>query len=1856
MSNVIDDQTLTDGVKVENPLRGDSCFFIEASTVFNQTADIAFGPKSTDEFKTTSKITFSGDKNIYAICEGLMLIQPQLDVLGNPTSLVNVIIKPVVQPIQGLAIKYFVYRGLNKSDFVSGNQIPATGTQFINDLNNEFNGTTFLAKYIGLPTTSTELEDFPDTMLIDELFYNKSTFVNETENEIQEDPAKAFQVPYVSKGDCIGTADGSLGIDIVLDSIDTIGINGDNAPFKLDLKFARSADHKLDLDVVGLTDFQKKLIREASCQFMDVASYLGFHANGYGKLYLDGNTNTDEATNHISTTADIYGKMSGFATKNTTYVTVMGHRGRSYNFYDQHSPEDDTTENIKIGLDEEALTHKTYGTFGWPVEVFNPSSITDVSDLKIRLVSNSKETKVYILLGKVSAEDRIKYIDRLHEDLGGYSQLIELGVSSYLDRIGQHCIIVYSGSNLKAKLSPIVEGEEKEFIISDLNNVINISNDSAISLLDDVSPNVQKRYVVKNINFVNKDFDFSVATCEVVEDFIKTPEGEIKGRVTFGTMLCDTNRKNEPVFLSNEQNQVASSKVFDLDSNNFHKPDSKLRLVKEFCQYQGQYLQTVYIEDLFGENPLNYYMGLTKEEAELLINNISINSLNNVSLYFHDNLRHQIDSSQLTEFNLSLLGENSSGGLVICQLNSSLKIYTKDNIFYHSLNYARTFNVIEDIVNGSERFIDIPVFEETEVEEEIPSPSFGLIESDGAILKSGIAVDISEFDNVKYDSGGFLKSFTENGKKYVRAIYKHRFKLTNLEYTDHKELVDNGFFVKEYDFIYHMNKPLGMPFLKLIKEQYQFKELESNSNKTIIVIRAKEDYQDNKIRVQKLKINNHLSSNIPYTGGIQYIDESLFAIQSNNLIVKLDNYSEGFRTRIITDTSFTSLTDDEKKSHYHIIQKIVFKMSRFDSKLKSILYSQANNDSEIISAISSMQLYWRDNLIFENRDILDNFNNVLNRFNKTIYKYKYEFEDIEIKNILGLLFSITNPSQLIVMSTENKLNGLAYFIFRDELTDIEQLGILNVLKSFSYHTDDGINELLDFLLNPSSDNKTVFERLYYLMSGVSLYSALPLYSFIAESFFEDDGIDNNDRNNRTFRHQFVSYLFELWFNSKYNPYDLLGQEKGEDSFFKTEEGAGQLEPIDLYFRINSSGAIDNKKVHQYESNGKIKDYREEVTYLPSKQMSGNFIDIYELHKAYEIDSYSGADILAGDEKILSKNLYASYHLYHPLKAVGFTPTYELVDSFLLSYFPAFLFFFHEDYTRMRNNAGWFAFAVDIVLEVGIFFASGSFSALRTLSRYKKLTPAGKALFSTVDEQVVSITIRNTTIEVAAGVLGATASLIANTTNDADVKRIYDLLGFICFGISLKSAYVQYFVINEDVAVLAKKVTDLYANLSQEQKIVAGITDEMISFLNNLAFDLSFFKQTWLTDNPSFYQNKLNGLTSLEWARFYLDFKVLNDQQKLIHYNKLSENLNGEYLYFDNWRNMLNAGVHQDIRSMKKVFGNSTTDNAVTTAPDIIRIYNKPAIKQKLDKWIQFETGTKKAQMHKIIEEVLIKEIASYTDAELELLNINPACVDLYISHALHASKADYQLIFPFVGSKVKVGGFKSIKNFLKETDDTLPRFFKDIIIERSLLTVTKEVDKTSILSKLLKNNTIHQTATKPLIHEMYNRFRGVSYSNIDSNKAKYNLMDVRMSSNLDNEISVTLVSGSKSSIRNTFKHDGGGTLMPYTVRGMYDSQYNTLGRLKDYGFKANNKFRAFETETKLLIWMLDNFGIANSIPKHFYLEIDSLFHMCQSCQALIPIIKKVMQSYGHTVTIKVTSNTQLMNTTNVRTYLNLPDN
>lgn len=221
--------------------------FTDFDLLPNQTSGLAYGPitgNETTQYRVTSKFQLTVDLKAYAICDGVVFIHP---VTGH-SDLVNLIIKPSNLDDAGFTpVEYFVYRGLNKSNFVDGNDdlILKTSSD-TTDLINEIHDTHAQAvldsigsnnEISGSPSSSTVGWDkrSNNSILLKDIF-----FTNNADN----------QLAFVSKGDYIGNfsfeEDRPVGFEIVLKE----------RFFNPDINYLKTLEHIVTATAPGSNDIE----------------------------------------------------------------------------------------------------------------------------------------------------------------------------------------------------------------------------------------------------------------------------------------------------------------------------------------------------------------------------------------------------------------------------------------------------------------------------------------------------------------------------------------------------------------------------------------------------------------------------------------------------------------------------------------------------------------------------------------------------------------------------------------------------------------------------------------------------------------------------------------------------------------------------------------------------------------------------------------------------------------------------------------------------------------------------------------------------------------------------------------------------------------------------------------------------------------------------------------------------------------------------------------------------------------------------------------------------------------------------------------------------------------------------------------------------------------------------------------------------------------------------------------------------------------------------------------------------------------------------------------------------------------
>lgn len=705
-----------------------SHFFIESGG-FTQSEQQAFGPVSNTEFNLTSRFSVNSPQKAYSICKGVVLIQPQEDLENGK---VNLILRPYKQPFPGLNIKYFVYRGLRKSDFFTKDgeyKVIAQTTQtsdFIKTINSNFEafyqGSTgltqpdFKAAYIGYD------EENAGNRLLSSFFFKESKFETTGNTLTEKDP---FELPIIDSGKTLGYFSGNdCGIDVVLNYGD-YEID-DKSEFTFNLEYARK--HYATILANGSTDFAKKLQREQSTQFIDIVAFYGLFANN-GKI----KTTTSTGETMFKTSTSIYNDLLiNFYTRNKVYLYIESNRHRSYNFYNNYKLSESSNVDIKTGTSEN-LTETTYNNLSWPVVIFDNDQLTsnDYNDLSIQLVTSSdyEEIALYSIVGSIDTESERQFI--VKENLLDLdSNTVDSNFTKTISFKVPNINIGGQNKNISSLIRLVYIGKQLDFSLA--NNYTVWADKKRHSLYNNIFPNLTIKPVFNNNqNFLTASFNReSLINYKGFSNYMN--ESILNGSVVFHEGKKEiSNSNSDKEILTNNRVLFIAKKVETLDDFSIHNTEvfaqggyaKKINIDSNLVHYSN------YFSSLYGSKNYNlkhyiinesendikilslnfkdnfdfdfYNLGLTKDELNILKEIIPVNS-SNVNFYLLDPLVNPhistITNISYFKYSLGIIYENGEGILSILMPSEPIYVYGISHNFLTTKEYTE---YEEKSINGN---------------------------------------------------------------------------------------------------------------------------------------------------------------------------------------------------------------------------------------------------------------------------------------------------------------------------------------------------------------------------------------------------------------------------------------------------------------------------------------------------------------------------------------------------------------------------------------------------------------------------------------------------------------------------------------------------------------------------------------------------------------------------------------------------------------------------------------------------------------------------------------------------------------------------------------------------------------------------------------------------------------------------------------------------------------------------------------------------------------------------------------------------------------------------------------------------
>ncbi|SHH26927.1 hypothetical protein [Flavobacterium defluvii] len=696
-----------------------SHFFVESGG-FTQSQQQAFGPQSSTEFNLTSKFTLDTPKKAYAICKGVVLVQPQT----GSTDKVNLILRPYKQPFPGLNIKYFIYRGLQRGDFFTTDSNPkiiqktVQTSDFINKINDDFDAfhgnrkdaqnnpipkPNFVAKYIGYNEEVTDL-----TIPLSSFFFKESEFV-EANNTFDE--TDDFELPMIDMGKSLGKFDqGEGGIDVVLNYGD-YKHDFNNGEFDFNLEYARKAF--ASILVTGDTPYKQKLQREQSVQFIDIAAFYGLFVPEYAVDIVSAGTQTTKRGVEIFNSI-----INNFFTKNSWYIYIQSDRTRSYDFYGNYKIED-TSENLKTGLLANSegivpMTAVTYGTDGWPVLIDKQEQANTVTTNNLYLqftTDNNNNTAFYGQIATVANAQKDSFInaDGLRippDEEGNYSDLttqIQLTTPAVQGKnIAALTILLYQGKINTYIAREVLDEEGNPAVI---NGVANYFDDvfsliKAEPLLKLNGDDSYSRITSEKLNLINEFYDkkqqgISIVQTLTVNDVIETGVEETPTieRVTYLTEAGDVmnNAVSAVGSITPDTKTTASASGAVTKNKTYQLPDPYYYNLKLFTD-STQTITGLELKTLDGSTPNKIILGLTKEENDtikaLITDNIKNPRLFLIDLFEDDNDLISPENIIYQKYKVAIVAENENGDTELFEPINDVFVYSLDINYHFSKGYS----------------------------------------------------------------------------------------------------------------------------------------------------------------------------------------------------------------------------------------------------------------------------------------------------------------------------------------------------------------------------------------------------------------------------------------------------------------------------------------------------------------------------------------------------------------------------------------------------------------------------------------------------------------------------------------------------------------------------------------------------------------------------------------------------------------------------------------------------------------------------------------------------------------------------------------------------------------------------------------------------------------------------------------------------------------------------------------------------------------------------------------------------------------------------------------------------------------
>jgi hypothetical protein len=491
--------------------------------------------------------------------------------------------------------------------------------------------------------------------------------------------------------------------------------------------------------------------------------------------------------------------------------------------------------------------------------------------------------------------------------------------------------------------------------------------------------------------------------------------------------------------------------------------------------------------------------------------------------------------------------------------------------------------------------------------------------------------------------------------------------------------------------------------------------------------------------------------------------------------------------------------------------------------------------------------------------------------------------------------------------------------------------IIKLVNSFE-STYDEANMLMNFLLETKKyDGEkeiTKFERLYSLIDDKHLDNIFVIGWFVDE--------ENN-------RARLILSLFNIWEKSKYYFYSI------PPGIPLAENGTNPQNPFlydaawsSYYAKYDDQGKIisGSEPILEFTIDELGEGYKLETKYKVAEDLQKQDVEVRKFTQKTHAYIPTGG---GPDSYFNNGSFYGYYHLYQTITLIGYKVDEDLVTTVPkmdMSFIPAFLFYYVEEFDRLKNIDAAISFVFEVIVEVGLFFATAGASAATSLRHLRHLTKLRHIRIVNGTFELAGIAAGDAMLvwrvaEGSAEIVAMTSSIVASYLNYLGTvtdNPFYRRLSYFFIAFTLASAGGAIFS-NRRVVKLADEVLDNippgHVLPTEIRDILMQVRGKRLAILEEFANRLQNLPLAQANLIYSRYANLTPELRNI----FLADFSKLTD---INSWNRLN---NATVL--DNWVLLAQKNIAE-----RQIIDFVTNQNLVDT---IVKFYDQPLLRELLEK-------------------------------------------------------------------------------------------------------------------------------------------------------------------------------------------------------------------------------------------------------------------------------------------------------------------